>query len=44
LNLGLYTRRTLYRAGRASNYIVLYRVSEEAVTILHVRHARQQWP
>jgi len=26
------------------NYIVFYRASDEAVTILRVKHARQQWP
>lgn len=50
---GLRTRPTLYRAGRMRgtremivhrNYIVFYRVSDEAVTILRVKHARQQWP
>jgi addiction module RelE/StbE family toxin len=50
---GLRARPTLYRAGRARgtremvvhrNYIVFYRVSEEAVTILRVKHSRQQWP
>jgi addiction module RelE/StbE family toxin len=50
---GLRTRPTLYRTGRARgtremvvhrNYIVFYRVSDEAVTVLRVKHARQQWP
>jgi plasmid stabilization system protein ParE len=26
------------------NYIVFYRVSDDAVTILRVKHAHQQWP
>jgi toxin ParE1/3/4 len=50
---GLRSRPTLYRVGRMRstremvvhrNYIVFYRVSDEAVTILRVKHARQQWP
>jgi toxin ParE1/3/4 len=50
---GLRSRPTLYRAGRMRgtremvvhrNYIVFYRVSDEAVTILRVKHALQQWP
>lgn len=50
---GLRTRPALYRAGRLRgtremivhrNYIVFYRVSDDAVTILRVKHARQQWP
>jgi toxin ParE1/3/4 len=50
---GLRERPTLYRAGRMRgtremivhrNYIVFYRVSDDAVTILRVKHARQQWP
>jgi len=50
---GLRARPTLYRAGRMRgtremivhrNYIVFYRVGNEAVTILRVKHARQQWP
>jgi addiction module toxin, RelE/StbE family len=50
---GLRERPTLYRAGRIRgtremivhrNYIVFYRASDEVVTILRVKHARQQWP
>ena len=50
---GLRERPTLYRAGRIRgtremivhrNYIVFYRASDEAVTILRVKHARRQWP
>jgi toxin ParE1/3/4 len=50
---GLLARPTLYRAGRVRgtremvvhrNYIVFYRVTDEAVTILRVKHSRQQWP
>ena len=50
---GLRTRPTLYRAGRVRgtremivhrNYIVFFKVNDEAVTILRVKHARQQWP
>ena len=50
---GLRERPTLYRAGRIHgtremivhrNYIVFYRASDEMVTILRVKHARQQWP
>ena len=50
---GLRSRPTLYRMGRMRgtremvvhrNYIVFYQVSDEAVTILRVKHARQQWP
>jgi toxin ParE1/3/4 len=50
---GLRARPTLYRAGRIRctremivhrNYIVFYRASDEVVTILRVKHARQQWP
>lgn len=50
---GLRTRPTLYRAGRMRgtremivhrNYIVFYRASDEVVTILRVKRARQQWP
>ncbi|ASW04449.1 type II toxin-antitoxin system RelE/ParE family toxin [Paraburkholderia aromaticivorans] len=50
---GLRERPTLYRAGRIRgtremivhrNYIVFYRASDEIVTILRVKHARQQWP
>ncbi|WP_434116271.1 type II toxin-antitoxin system RelE/ParE family toxin [Paraburkholderia caffeinilytica] len=50
---GLRERPTLYRAGRIRgtremivhrNYIVFYRTSDEVVTILRVKHARQQWP
>lgn len=50
---GLRERPTLYRAGRIRgtremivhrNYIVFYRASDEAVTVLRVKHARQQWP
>lgn len=50
---GLLIRPTLYRAGRIRgtremivhrNYIVFYRVTDEAVTILRVKHARQMWP
>jgi addiction module RelE/StbE family toxin len=50
---GLRVRPTLYRAGRvrgtremivSRNYIVFYHVSDDAVTILRVKHARQQWP
>ncbi|WP_408477102.1 type II toxin-antitoxin system RelE/ParE family toxin [Paraburkholderia strydomiana] len=26
------------------NYIVFYRASDEIVTILRVKHTRQQWP
>ncbi len=26
------------------NYIVFYRASDDVVTILRVKHARQQWP
>ncbi|WP_091809686.1 type II toxin-antitoxin system RelE/ParE family toxin [Burkholderia sp. WP9] len=26
------------------NYIVFYRASDEVVTILRVKHGRQQWP
>jgi toxin ParE1/3/4 len=44
---------TLYRAGRKrgtrelvahENYLVIYRVKEETVEILRVKHAAQQWP
>jgi toxin ParE1/3/4 len=50
---GLRTRPTLYRVGRVRstremivhrNYIVFYKANDEAVTILRVKHARQQWP
>lgn len=50
---GLRERPTLYRAGRIGgtremvvhrNYIVFYRASDDVVTILRVKHARQQWP
>jgi toxin ParE1/3/4 len=50
---GLRERPTLYRAGRIRgtremivhrNYIVFYRASDEAVTILRVKRARRQWP
>lgn len=50
---GLRERPTLYRAGRIRgtremvvhrNYIVFYRASDEAVTVLRAKHARQQWP
>jgi addiction module RelE/StbE family toxin len=50
---GLRSRPTLHRVGRMHgtremvvhrNYVVFYRVSDEAVTILRVKHARQQWP
>lgn len=50
---GLRVRPTLYRAGRvrgtremivSRNYIVFYHVDDDAVTILRVKHARQQWP
>ncbi|MBT9369763.1 type II toxin-antitoxin system RelE/ParE family toxin [Rhizobium sp. CSW-27] len=43
----------LYRAGRVegtremvvrSNYVVIYREDESAVSILRVLHAAQQWP
>jgi addiction module RelE/StbE family toxin len=44
---------TLYRSGRVRgtremvvhrNYVVFYRVTADTVTILRVKHARQQWP
>jgi toxin ParE1/3/4 len=50
---GLRERPTLYRVGRIRgtremivhrNYIVFYRASDEVVTILRVKHARQQRP
>lgn len=50
---GLRERPTLYRAGRMRgtremivhrNYIEFYRASDEVVTILRVKHARQQGP
>jgi addiction module RelE/StbE family toxin len=50
---GLRERPTLYRAGRIRgtremivhrNYIVFYRANDEVVTVLRVKHARQQWP
>ncbi|RKP49358.1 type II toxin-antitoxin system RelE/ParE family toxin [Trinickia fusca] len=49
----LRSRPTLYRVGRVRgtremvvhrNYVVFYRANDEAVTILRVKHARQQWP
>lgn len=50
---GLRTRPTLYRAGRMRgtremivhrNYILFYSVTDEAVTILRVKHSRQCGP
>jgi plasmid stabilization system protein ParE len=50
---GLRERPTLYRAGRMRgtremivhrNYVMFYRASDEIVTILRVKHARQTWP
>jgi addiction module RelE/StbE family toxin len=50
---GLRDRPTLYRAGRIRgtremivqrNYIVFYRAGEDVVTVLRVKHARQQFP
>jgi toxin ParE1/3/4 len=50
---GLRARPTLYRNGRTRgtremvvhrNYVVFYRVTAKAITILRVKHARQQWP
>ncbi|TCW80464.1 type II toxin-antitoxin system mRNA interferase toxin, RelE/StbE family [Burkholderia sp. SRS-46] len=50
---GLRVRPRLYRAGRVSgtremvvlhNYIVVYSIGADAVEILRVKHARQQWP
>jgi addiction module RelE/StbE family toxin len=50
---GLRARPALYRAGRVRgtremivhrNYIVFFKVNDEVVTILRVKHARQQWP
>lgn len=43
----------LYRAGRVAgtremvvrpNYVVVYAVTDDAITILRVLHAAQQWP
>jgi plasmid stabilization system protein ParE len=47
---GLRARPTLYRNGRTRemvvhrNYVVFYRVTAKAITILRVKYARQQWP
>jgi len=43
----------LYRSGRypdtreiavGANYVIVYRVMDEAIKVLRILHARQQWP
>ncbi|AYQ89684.1 MULTISPECIES: type II toxin-antitoxin system RelE/ParE family toxin [Burkholderia] len=49
--LAIYSR--IYRAGRVAgtremvvhpNYLIVYRIDADVVTILRIKHARQQWP